>query len=941
MPPRPDASSGTPSPGANGGERLDHPLEQAKALLDELVSNVEQLSQDFDRLKEANSTSSAGEGPVDPDRIAALEAQLRQLEDAHDALSRQLQSERSSHEEAVAQLENRCSGAEGAARREQDRAAALERDRADALQKSDDAQRDVARVNEELAAERARRVELEQEVEAGKVEADDVKKALEDTERDLVETLNDVEALRERVADQEKQVGALQSEAELDRAVLEKELGEIRRAFEAEQVRVAHHERRNETLEEIAEGLREQVARWETVAETKEDVIRSLKDQIDAAQRDKEKGIVDVQKELVQAQRQARAAVVVAGKLRDENDNITRALNAPPPPKSDAAASTTAIELERASQPPATDRAAAIPSSTPSLDYAAGDIDDLVRELEQVSHVPLAEAIRNKMDGLTMMTKKWVKEAKAYRERAHRAASGANDKIAFRHFAKGDLALFLPTRNATVPVWAAFNVSFPHHFLSPKGVIAEQMKTREWIVARITSFSETIVDARDPSTNPYVLPSGTKFFMLEVEPWSSKDSSRARKHSSDKDKDKTRKSASTTPSRPTRSNSEALVPSRAPSSTAESAVLVDRPGVVSSPSIRRTVSEGYPRASPSTPRSEHALVEVDELEAEVEADSLPPSPPNLRHSISASTSAGVAASPSGLTRALARSQPSTPSQQKSDPFAAASAPSPNPFQMSSSPVVGSPLRQAVSSPTTDYDPSHSTTGASPAFLPSAAKKNQPASTSSSLSTSTQSPRYIRSSPSSRKDSRALSITGSRPSPSTFLSSSPASSSANSIHGASQARSASSGSSILSSSMHRRGLSGLHGISPSLIDGKALPTKEAQLNDSRWNLLQDGLEESGVRTRTAPAATSVPVETKNSVSSSTLESGRARVGNGRGVRESPSSTSSVFDLLIGKSRLNASPVEREPSSSSSSPKKKKEKNDTAEGEIRKLLGQPQF
>lgn len=63
-------------------------------------------------------------------------------------------------------------------------------------------------------------------------------------------------------------------------------------------------------------------------------------------------------------------------------------------------------------------------------------------------------------------------------------------------FAKGDLALFLPTRNSAVPVWAAFNVSFPHHFLAASGVIAEQMKTREWIVARITSLTERIADSK-------------------------------------------------------------------------------------------------------------------------------------------------------------------------------------------------------------------------------------------------------------------------------------------------------------------------------------------------------------------------------------------------------------------------------------------------------------
>lgn len=47
-----------------------------------------------------------------------------------------------------------------------------------------------------------------------------------------------------------------------------------------------------------------------------------------------------------------------------------------------------------------------------------------------------------------------------------------------------------------MPVWAAFNVSFPHHFLSASGAIAEQMKTREWIVARITSLTQNVADAK-------------------------------------------------------------------------------------------------------------------------------------------------------------------------------------------------------------------------------------------------------------------------------------------------------------------------------------------------------------------------------------------------------------------------------------------------------------
>jgi autophagy-related protein 11 len=46
--------------------------------------------------------------------------------------------------------------------------------------------------------------------------------------------------------------------------------------------------------------------------------------------------------------------------------------------------------------------------------------------------------------------RKWQKQCKEYRERA-------KGKISFRNFAKGDLALFLPTRNSVSKPWAAFN----------------------------------------------------------------------------------------------------------------------------------------------------------------------------------------------------------------------------------------------------------------------------------------------------------------------------------------------------------------------------------------------------------------------------------------------------------------------------------------------------
>lgn len=48
------------------------------------------------------------------------------------------------------------------------------------------------------------------------------------------------------------------------------------------------------------------------------------------------------------------------------------------------------------------------------------------------------------------VVRKWQKQCREYRERS-------KGKITFRNFAKGDLALFLPTRNSVSKPWAAFN----------------------------------------------------------------------------------------------------------------------------------------------------------------------------------------------------------------------------------------------------------------------------------------------------------------------------------------------------------------------------------------------------------------------------------------------------------------------------------------------------
>ena len=124
--------------------------------------------------------------------------------------------------------------------------------------------------------------------------------------------------------------------------------------------------------------------------------------------------------------------------------------------------------------------------------------------------------------------RKWQREARSYRDRAHGLQKDAQDKIAFRNFKDGDLALFLPTRNQQAGAWAAFNVGFPHYFLREHD--AHRLRHREWLVARISRIQERVVDlskslqpthdAESPNDeendNPFQLSDGLRWYLIDA-----------------------------------------------------------------------------------------------------------------------------------------------------------------------------------------------------------------------------------------------------------------------------------------------------------------------------------------------------------------------------------------------------------------------------------------
>ena len=164
--------------------------------------------------------------------------------------------------------------------------------------------------------------------------------------------------------------------------------------------------------------------------------------------------------------------------------------------------------------------------------------DEFFKDIQSFRMDAFSEAIIKRVKEAEHTARKWQREAKAYRDKSHRAQMEAHEKIAFRAFKEGDLALFLPTRNNATKPWAAFNVGAPHYFLREQE--SHKLPTRDWLLARISRIQERVVDysksingvqlpsdrnsigeASDGGTsfddeNPFELSDGLRWYMLDA-----------------------------------------------------------------------------------------------------------------------------------------------------------------------------------------------------------------------------------------------------------------------------------------------------------------------------------------------------------------------------------------------------------------------------------------
>lgn len=140
------------------------------------------------------------------------------------------------------------------------------------------------------------------------------------------------------------------------------------------------------------------------------------------------------------------------------------------------------------------------------------------------------EVMAKRVRDMEFTAKKYSKDARSYREKSHRAQKEAHEKIAFKNFKEGDLALFLPTRNQSTGAWAAFNVGAPHYFLREQD--SHKLRSRDWLLARIHKIEDRVVDLSKSMTdgrsfastggdsfeddNPFDLSDGLRWYLIDA-----------------------------------------------------------------------------------------------------------------------------------------------------------------------------------------------------------------------------------------------------------------------------------------------------------------------------------------------------------------------------------------------------------------------------------------
>ncbi|THV00458.1 hypothetical protein K435DRAFT_818316 [Dendrothele bispora CBS 962.96] len=459
-----------------------------------------------------------------------------------------------------------------------------------------------------LEEARARGEDLEEQIQAARAESEEVHVALKEA------SLDKDRLLRMQANEHDRIMRDHIAEADGDRAVLERQFFEVKAVLEHTERLVKDLRSELDVANADAVGLREELHRVQHELREARHAEKVLRDDLKTGKSSQE----EYEQKLEDKARLVAQILDVALAFRASHLkalSTAQAIASHPRQQSVSLAESAFSPSMRHSQP----------DESAPIEIDPSDPATALEVLRTFDHDHFQEAITK----TGSVVRKWQKQCKEYRERA-------KGKISFRNFAKGDLALFLPTRNSVSKPWAAFNVSFPHYFLQATGHLAEQLKSREWIVARITSITERVVDRNDPSSNPYGLGDGVKYYMLEVEDWTQPSNNKRRVSSKKQSNNDAEPGPSTSPGL---ADSTSMLPPPEPEVEDTFQVAANSPSTRanSSPSARpsslsrllaqappETPDDAVPTSPKSPPRSESP--KQDQTEFPTTSPPPPPSP---------------------------------------------------------------------------------------------------------------------------------------------------------------------------------------------------------------------------------------------------------------------------------------------------------------------------
>ena len=297
-----------------------------------------------------------------------------------------------------------------------------------------------SKIRKHLEAARLRNEELEDQARLSREETEEAKKGRS-------------EALRER----DRLIRDHIAEADGDRAVLEQQFAEMKNKLDSTQQRLSESQQRVQVVEhELKEanakiemlqadqnGAKEELQRMSHELQTSAQLEATLRAELTFANN----AILHNEHRLEREEHLLAQALEVAIAFRNSHAKAMASAQGMLRPSAAAAAASalkTGTNLaESLVLPSAIVDAERATSPTPI------DPTDPAAALEILREFDL-DAFADIITKTGTTIRKWQKQCKEYRERAR-------GKISFRNFQKGDLALFLPTRNSVAKPWAAFN----------------------------------------------------------------------------------------------------------------------------------------------------------------------------------------------------------------------------------------------------------------------------------------------------------------------------------------------------------------------------------------------------------------------------------------------------------------------------------------------------